>query len=201
MRHWFLPRTPDVLATLREQCAVTVGGLDAFIEWSSGNGDRGLAVREAEHTADDVRRRLQQELRVAFSVPLDAEDIYTLSERLDTVLNDAKNAVREAEVMNIRPDEHLAAMATSILSGVHHLASAFDVLARDQDRATAAADAAISATREVERRYRIAMSEAMELEDVRELFSRRELYRRYARMGDQVVRVADRVWYAVVKHS
>jgi uncharacterized protein Yka (UPF0111/DUF47 family) len=201
VRHWFLPRTPDVLATLREQCAVTVGGLDAFIEWSSGNGDRGLAVREAEHTADDVRRRLQQELRVAFSVPLDAEDIYTLSERLDTVLNDAKNAVREAEVMNIRPDEHLAAMATSILSGVHHLASAFDVLARDQDRATAAADAAISATREVERRYRIAMSEAMELEDVRELFSRRELYRRYARMGDQVVRVADRVWYAVVKHS
>jgi uncharacterized protein Yka (UPF0111/DUF47 family) len=201
VRHWFLPRTPDVLATLREQCAVTVGGLDAFIEWSSGNGDRGLAVREAEHTADDLRRRLQQELRVAFSVPLDAEDIYTLSERLDTVLNDAKNAVREAEVMNIRPDEHLAAMATSILSGVHHLASAFDVLARDQDRATAAADAAISATREVERRYRIAMSEAMELEDVRELFSRRELYRRYARMGDQVVRVADRVWYAVVKHS
>jgi len=201
VRHWFLPRTPDVLATLREQCAVTAGGLDAFTEWSSGNGDRGLAVREAEHTADDVRRRLQQELRVAFSVPLDAEDIYTLSERLDTVLNDAKNAVREAEVMNIRPDEHLAAMATSILSGVHHLASAFDVLARDQDRATAAADAAISATREVERRYRIAMSEAMELEDVRELFSRRELYRRYARMGDQVVRVADRVWYAVVKHS
>jgi uncharacterized protein Yka (UPF0111/DUF47 family) len=201
VRHWFLPRMPDVLATLREQCAVTVGGLDAFIEWSSGNGDRGPAVREAEHTADDVRRRLQQELRVAFSVPLDAEDIYTLSERLDTVLNDAKNAVREAEVMNIRPDEHLAAMATSILSGVHHLASAFDVLARDQDRATAAADAAISATREVERRYRIAMSEAMELEDVRELFSRRELYRRYARMGDQVVRVADRVWYAVVKHS
>jgi inorganic phosphate transporter, PiT family len=184
----------DVPIWVKLVAAVALTAGTAFGGWR-------LAVREAEHTADDVRRRLQQELRVAFSVPLDAEDIYTLSERLDAVLNDAKNAVREAEVMNIRPDEHLAAMATSILSGVHHLASAFDVLARDQDRATAAANAAISATREVERRYRIAMSEALQLEDVRELFSRRELYRRYARMGDQVVRVADRVWYAVVKHS
>jgi uncharacterized protein Yka (UPF0111/DUF47 family) len=57
----------------------------------SVRAERGLAVREAEHTADDVRRRLLQELRVAFSVPLDAEDIYTLSERLDTVLNDASS--------------------------------------------------------------------------------------------------------------
>jgi uncharacterized protein Yka (UPF0111/DUF47 family) len=201
VKHWFLPHSPDVLATLREQSHVTIDGLDAFLEWSSGNGDRALAVREAEHAADAVRRRLQQELRVAFSVPFDAEDIYTLSERLDVVLNGAKDAVREAEVMSMRPDAHLAAMAASILTGVRHLASAFEMLARDQDRATAEADAAINVSRDVEKRYRIAMSEALKMADTRELAGRRELYRRYARMGDQVVRVADRVWYTVVKHS
>jgi len=30
---------------------------------------------------------------------------------------------------------------------------------------------------------------------------RRELYRRLARTGDDLVRVADRVWYAVLKES
>ncbi|MGA7988636.1 MAG: DUF47 family protein [Candidatus Dormiibacterota bacterium] len=201
MRHWFLPHSPDVLATLREQSRLTVDGLDAFLEWSSGDGDRAPAVREAEHAADAVRRQLQQELRVAFSVPFDAEDIYTLSERLDVVLNGAKDAVREAEVMTMRPDAHLAAMAASILDGVRHLASAFEMLTHDQDRATAEADAAINVSRAVEKRYRVAMSEALNIADIRELFGRRELYRRYARMGDQVVRVAERVWYTVVKHS
>jgi len=201
VKHWFLPHSPDVLATLREQGRVTVEGLEAFLEWSSGNGDRALAVRDAEHSADAVRRRLQQELREAFSVPLDAEDIYTLSERLDAVLNGAKNAVREAEVMTMLPDAHLAAMAAAILIGVRHLVTAFEVLTRDPNAATAEANAAINVSRDVEKRYRIAMSEALNLTDTRELFGRRELYRRYARIGDQVVSVAERVWYTLVKHS
>ena len=41
------------------------------------------------------------ELRAAFSTPLDPEDIYELSERLDEVLNGAKNTVRESEIMKI----------------------------------------------------------------------------------------------------
>jgi hypothetical protein len=74
-------------------------------------------------------------------------------------------------------------------------------LVRDPDRATQDADAVVAASRDVEKRYRVAMSAALQLQDVRELVGRRELYRRYARLGDQVVRVADRVWYAVVKRS
>jgi hypothetical protein len=45
------------------------------------------------------------------------------------------------------------------------------------------------------------MSDALNIGDVRDLFSRRELYRRCARLGDGVTSVAERVWYAVVKHG
>ena len=198
---WFLPQTPDVLGTLCRQSAVTMEGLTAFVDWSAGSTERAKAVRDAEHAADDVRRQLQRELREAFTVPIDAEDLYTLSERLDAVLNGAKDVVREADVMGMQPDSHLATMAQTIHAAVEHIGAAFEALRHDHDRAVAEADAAITTSRQVEKTYRVAMSQALQLQDVRALIGWRELYRRYARLGDQVARVADRVWYAVVKHA
>jgi hypothetical protein len=43
------------------------------------------------------------------------------------------------------------------------------------------------------------MSQLLELDDLREVMGRRELYRRFARISEDVMRVADRVWYATVK--
>ena len=57
--------------------------------------------------------------------PIDAEDLYVMSERLDAVLNGAKDAVREAEVMAVEPDQAVAAMAALLADGVGHLAKAF----------------------------------------------------------------------------
>ena len=45
------------------------------------------------------------------------------------------------------------------------------------------------------------MAALVAVDDVRELMSRRELYRRVARIGEQVVDVAERVWYTVVKEG
>ena len=42
---------------------------------------------------------------------------------------------------------------------------------------------------------------ADEIDDLREVMSRRELYRRMSRMGDDIVEVAERIWYAVVKEA
>jgi len=49
--------------------------------------------------------------------------------------------------------------------------------------------------------YRRAMSALLEMEDLREVTARREIYRRFARVGDRLVETADRVWYAVVKEA
>ena len=201
MKHWFLPDSPDVIGLLLHQADVTIHGLDAFAAWSAGDEVGAQAVRDAEHEADDVRRELHRALRQAFSTPLDAEDLYALSERLDSVLNGAKNAVREAEVMQICPDAPLASMAVELAAAVEHLRTSFAALTTDADAATDAADAAIRREREMERIYRKAMSDLLEVEELREVIGRRELYRRYARLGDELVRVAERVWYALVKGS
>ncbi|MGZ8735152.1 MAG: DUF47 domain-containing protein [Acidimicrobiia bacterium] len=199
MRRWFLPANSDVLGLLNDQAAVTIRGLDAFVEWSSGNAAAQRTVRDAEHEADTARRRLMTEVRAAFSPPLEPEDIYELSERLDAVLNGAKNAVRESEVMDMAPDPPLAEMATSLRVGVGHIADALRSLVSDGDRATTEADAAIKCVRGLERSYRLAMSKLLLVEDAREVTGRRELYRRYARLGEALESVAERVWYSVVK--
>jgi hypothetical protein len=66
---------------------------------------------------------------------------------------------------------------------------------------TASADAAIKASRRVERVYRSAMADLLILDDIHEITARRELYRRGARIADAVVDVAERVLYAVVKEA
>ena len=60
---------------------------------------RRTTYREYEHHADDKKRQLWRELRDAFSPPIDAEDLFSLSSDLDEVLNAGKNLVRELEVM------------------------------------------------------------------------------------------------------
>ena len=201
MTKWFLPRNPDVLRLLGEQCAVTVSGMEAFAAWSAGDLQQGRAVAHAEHAADDARRRVCAELCVAFSTPIDAEDLYELSERLDAVLNGAKNAVREAEVMNLAPDGALAAMGKDLADGVRHVSGAMALLSADPTGATAEADAAIACERRVEKRYRAAMSALLGVDDLRQLVEWREMYRRYCRIGDALVATAERVWYAVFKEG
>jgi uncharacterized protein Yka (UPF0111/DUF47 family) len=196
---WFLPAEPDLLGLLDRQCDITVGGLDAFADWASGSVADEAVVRAAEHDADDARRGLLRALREAFTTPIDAEDLFALSESLDAVMNGAKNLVRESEVIGVPPDGFIAAMASELASGARHARLAFAALVDDHDGATAAADAATKSVRRVEHIYRDAMSKLLDLDELREVMGSRELYRRCSRMGDDLERVADRVWYAVVK--
>ena len=201
MSHWFLPHTPDLIGLLAAQAEVTVRGMEAFSAWSAGDTSKGEELRAAEHEADKARRELQRELRAAFSTPLDPEDIYELSERLDIVLNASKNAVREAEVMNVEPNEALAAMAAQAADGVRNIANALALVKKDPDAATASADAAIKCERHIEHLYRDAMSKLTHVSDVGQVMAMREMYRRYARIGEAIVLVAERVWYSVVKEA
>jgi len=109
--------------------------------------------------------------------------------------------VREADVLAMVPDAAMAEMAGLIGQAVGDLARAVPNLATRSNTATDAADAAIHQQRKLEHVYRRAMSKLLEVEELREVAGRRELYRRYARMGDHVVSAADRVWYAVVKQD
>jgi len=74
----------------------------------------------------------------------------------------------------------VAAMAALLADGVGHLAKAFQRL---------------------ERVYREAASALLEVQDLREVMGRRELYRRVSRISETLTEAADRVWYATVKEG
>lgn len=210
--HWFLPREPDVLGALREQMAITVRGMVAFAAWSGGSIEAADQVRDAEHEADTAKAMVREALRDAFITPIGAEDIFVLSQLLDEALNGSKDVVREAEVMDMAPDEPMAEMTQHLLECTRYLSEAFDAISPhgggdDHRTATAAADDATKCVRRIEKTYRQAMSDLLRLDDegtpeyprIRELMGRRELYRRLSRIADTLVAVADRVWYAAVK--
>jgi uncharacterized protein Yka (UPF0111/DUF47 family) len=201
-KRWFLPKTPDLLGRLQAQISVTVEGLDAMSAWAHGDESQSQTLRECEHRADQQRRALREELTTAFTTPLEPEDLFQLSMGLDAVLNEAKDAVREAEVMALPPDGPTVEMVKLLRAGTGHLAEAFDHIGEPtRGQATAAADAAVKSQRQLERVYRRAMSSLLESDDLREVMARREMYRRLARIADQIVAVAERVWYAAVKES
>jgi uncharacterized protein Yka (UPF0111/DUF47 family) len=204
MRRWFLPDMPDVVGLLRDQAATTVTAIEALVAWAEGDGSAADVVRAREHEADALKRALHRTLRTAFITPLDAEDLFSLSQLLDDVLNGAKDAVREAEALGLAPDPAIVAMARLVHEGTTHLQAAFALLGDAggaTDGATEAADAAIKAQRRLERVYRHAMRDLLELDDLRAAIGRQELLRRFVRVSDAVVATAERVWYAALKEA
>lgn len=200
--HWFLPETPDVLGMLEQQAEITVEGMDALASWARGEAEAGDRLRAAEHAADRKKRELRAALTSAFSTPLDPENLFELSRGLDEVLNGAKNFVGEAEAMNTPPDAAIVEMTGELAAGTRQLAEAFASFAvDDRDAATELADHAVKDQRNLQHSYRAAMSALIENPDLREVSARRELYRRLARSGNELVMVAERVWYSVIKES
>ena len=202
-RHWWrllLPAAPDVLSLLVAQGEVSVRGLDAFEAWSHGGGPAAAAaVRSAQHAAYRARRELLEALQSALSTPVDQEDLYVLSERLDRIVNEARNTVREGEILAWTPSVHAARMAERLAAGTRALLAGFALLSTDPENAGRQADAASDAVHHVERDYREAMAELLQVDDLRALLAAQDLYRRYLHVAEAIIAVADRLWYVVLR--
>jgi uncharacterized protein Yka (UPF0111/DUF47 family) len=200
-RHWFLPDSPDLLGMLDRQLDVTVRGMDAFAAWAAGDESAADHTRALEHEADAVKRELKLALREAFTTPMEPEDLFALSHGIDWVLNHAKDMIGESEDMACAPDEAIAEMARLLADAVRDVREAIARLDVRPGDPVDAAEAAVKAERNVEKVYRRAMAALLEVDDLREVIARRELYRRCSRIGEVIVDVAERVGYALAKES
>jgi hypothetical protein len=199
-RRLLLPAAPDVLALLVAQGDIAAAGLDAFAAWSRGEGhEAAKALHAARDEGYAARRALQQALQVALSTPVDQEDLYTLSERVDRVLNETRNALREAEVLGWKPDDHAGRMGAQLAAGTRAVADGLKLLRKDPEAAGRQSDAASDAVHHVERDYRQAMAELLEVDDLRAVLAGQGLYRRYLHVAEAIVQVADRLWYIVLR--
>jgi uncharacterized protein Yka (UPF0111/DUF47 family) len=201
LQRWFLPETPDVVAMLSRQLDVTREGVDTLVAWAHGEDGKASAIRALEHKGDEEKRALERALTTAFTTPLEPEDLYMLSRGIDWILNQSKDLIRESEVMDCPPDEAMAEMCEALAESVHLLCEAVNLAGERSSGATDRANAALRAERNIEKIYRHAMAALIDVDDMREVMARRELYRRLSRIGEVVVDVAERVWFMVVKES
>jgi uncharacterized protein Yka (UPF0111/DUF47 family) len=199
--HWFLPDTPDVIGLLREQTAVTLEALEALAAWGAGNAGAAQIVRDTKPRADKAKRDVLNALREAFILQLEPEDVFTLSRGLDWILDHSRDLIEEAEAMGVVSDPGIAEMAQLLVEATRQIDEAIGRLGADDDRATAAADAAIATVRRLEHIYYRETAKLLELTHTRERISHRELYRRCDRIAEVVIEVAERIVYAVVKES
>ncbi len=122
--HWFLPETPMCWARcgLRPMRRSVVWSRSP--PWRAARPTRGRwsvgrtrGGRDSPHPAGATTP--------AFSTPVDQEDLYSLSELLDGVLNAAKNIVRETDVLAIDPDERAGELAAELVEGMSHIVAGF----------------------------------------------------------------------------
>lgn len=198
---WFLPDTPDAIGLLRRQLAVTIEGLEGLKAWAEGDAGAAEIVREAEPHGDAAKRDLLNALREAFILQMEPEDLFTLSRGIDRILDNARDLIEEAQAMGVSPTPGLVAMATLLLEATRQIDDAIARLGSDDEASTTAADAAIKTARRLEHAYYAETAKLLEVEDMRERISLRELYRRCDLLSHIVVDVAERVVYAVVKES
>jgi len=201
-RHrWFLPESPDVIGLLRVQLKTTLAGIDAFGAWARGDAAAVENLRAARPAAEAARRDVLAAVRDAFITPLEPEDLFALASGLGWILDHAVDLVSESEVMASGPDGGIDEMAGKLAEALRHIDAAIGLMASDGEGAIRAADAGIEAERQLEHAYYRGMGSLLEVTDMRERITRRELYRRCSRIGELVVEVAERVIYAVMKAS
>ena len=134
-------------------------------------------MRDAEHRGDAAKRALLGALRAAFVTPMEPEDVFALSRGVDRILDYSRDLVNESEVMACAPDTVIAEMVGQLGQAVRHIDHALAQLGTDDDAATAAADAAITAERSLERAYYEGMGSHLAVVNRNERIARRELYR------------------------
>lgn len=188
----------DFFDLLLRQAEKTLGGCDALARFLRDQAEA-EEVRRWEQEADDIRRVLIDELNQTFITPIDREDIFSLSRAIDDVLDYAKNTVDEMEVFEVGSNEHLCEMALLLKEGAQQLTAAMRHLKNNPNVASEYAVRAKRIENGMNEKYLAALKDLFSGQDVRLMFSLREIYRHLNRSADRVDEAANIIGDIVVK--
>jgi len=191
---------------LIDQSHATVEGLRLLEKWIKKDPLAEKAVeqmRRKESEADEIRRILIDELHNTFITPLDREDIFKLSLHIDDMLDYAYTTVEEMQLLEMEADDHLIQMVTLTREAAEEISLAVQRLSANPRVAAEHAYRARKLENQVEHQYRVAISELFKktknVDQVMEVFRRREIYRHISNMADQVNQAADVMGMIVMK--
>ena len=197
-----IPREYDFYAGLHKHADKVQEGTTVLVRWFKTK-DPLLAgrVREIEHEADDIMLRISSELGRVFATPIDREDIHLLVNALDQIINYAKNTVREVEIFNIVPDDFMVKLSIFILEGSCAVCEAVRLLPTQSPEISQYIAKAVKSEHRVEKIYRRAVNKLFELEDLKEILKKREVYRHLSNTADRILDAADLLSMISVKYG
>jgi uncharacterized protein Yka (UPF0111/DUF47 family) len=170
-------------------------------EWiRRGADDRCQIVRDLENEADALKLLLEKKLVDSFVTPMDREDIYDLSARMDEVINAAKSTVREIEAMEVSPeDTHMAEMAGILEEGTRCLVLSFRALKQNPQEAASQAVLSRKSENRFTKVYRLAMQQLFTYDDFKKVLKTREVYRSLMLVAERIDVVGEKLAHVVVK--
>lgn len=197
----FFRTKTDFYGLLTEQADTTYQGVAALKKWiEEGSSDRCQLVRDLEHQADSQKMVIAEKLTDTLVTPIDREDIYDLSHRLDHVINGAKTTVREIEAFKLcTADVNLIRMAEVLEIGAKNLYESTRSLNGKLDQSLEHAHQARKCEREMELAYRDSVSELMESDDLKHIFRCREIYRTMLNTAQSIEGVGETLLHILIK--
>jgi hypothetical protein len=164
-------------------------------------GDARLSdqVHAIENRGDEALRDMIEALQDTFVTPIDRQDLYTLSEAIDEMLDYLNNAARELKLFAIVATPEMAEMGTILSRAANDILDAVTKLATDARSAVESARAAIHSEHDVEEVYRRTIAVLFDDPDLPTALKRREIYRHLSNSADRAEAIGRLIRKIVVK--
>lgn len=191
----------DFYKMLENQAETTLQGMSALKNWfSAGSSERCQEIRDLEHEADKQKHELEQKLVDSFVTPFDREDIYDLSAKLDQILTGAKRTVREVEALKLNDCEsHMVEMASILEEGTTCIAQSFRCLRKEGAEASKQASLARKTSTHLAKKYKTAIEELFQDQDVTTIIKRGEIYRCMLDTAEKIDVIGEKLHFITLK--
>ena len=185
---------------LTRQAEVLAKGMRLLNEYClTSNESIADAVIKAEDEGDMVRRIMIDEINKSFVTPIDREDLFKLSAKLDEILDYAKTSVDEIRLFDVKPDSEMCEVTATLLEMSEHIILAISNIERHE---AIAADEAIyvkSLENKVGDVCVKALANLFNEADFRTIFKYREIYRHLNQTADIADEAMDCLLKVLVK--
>lgn len=199
----FRPQQADQFYGLLHNHAALLCEASAKLLQYMETGDASLSdqVHAIENRGDEALREMIEALQDTFVTPIDRQDLYTLSEAIDDMLDYLNNAARELKLFAIAATPEMVQMGTILSRASNDILDAVTKLPSDAQSAVQSARAAIHSEHDVEDVYRRTIAVLFDEPDLPTALKRREIYRHLSNSADRAEAIGRLIRKIVVKVS
>ncbi len=158
-----------------------------------------LKLKKTEESGDKARRELINAINSSLVTPLERQDLFSLSNVLDDILDYALNTADEMIIYEVYPDFYLTKMVEKLIRGVSYLEGAVEDLFRNKHISNSSVVKAKSMENEIEETYHEALALLFSGENFKYMFKMREVLRHISNAADRIADAADIMGNIIIK--